>query len=192
MQMTIGRIPGYSPGKTRILDRSNGEWAWNTQRLNSKIEQGNPDECWIWKGAKGPQGNLIGAYKNGNQQMTQANRLIYAEHTNELIAKKQIRTTCLNKYCCNPNHMSDAPTNKPTQPRIPKNTLIVQIAFETQQAMSAEDKFHAGIMLQECNVIDQGIDVEFKTKWFKVSKEDWAIAAIKQKQLTELFTVKQG
>lgn len=192
----MGRPKGYSPGKLRLVDRQVGEWSWNSQRLNSKIQKSTDDECWTWTGSRGPQGNLFGAYKNNKQQMTQANRLIYAEHTNKPIEGQQVRMACYNKTCCNPHHMTVGP--QPYKPRDKKpklkttKTVIVSIGFEQQNRLTAEQKFLAGIMLQECEILDQGIDIEFNTKWFKVNAEDWALAAIKQHQLTELFTVKQG
>ncbi len=86
-----------------------GDWAWNNPLLMSKAEPGlQEDDCWQWRGAQGPMGNLFGAYKNGRPQMTQANRLIARQHGHE-IDNLAVFMRCHNKFCCNPLHMVTAP-----------------------------------------------------------------------------------
>jgi hypothetical protein len=112
---------GYSPGLTRTLTHQVGPWAWDSKKLHAKQRQGTTDECWEWIGSKGPHGNLFGAYKQGTnglqQQMTQANRLLYMEQVNEPIDDISVTMKCANKYCCNPSHFEIMP-NKRTMNRL--------------------------------------------------------------------------
>lgn len=101
----VGRPKGYSPGLQRKITDQCADWAWDTEKLNKKIESRSQDQCSIWRGSQGPYGNLFGAYKNGQAQMTQANRIIYMDRTKEDITEYQIVMRCHNRYCCNFDHM---------------------------------------------------------------------------------------
>lgn len=89
-----------------------GDWTWNSQVLWSKIVDTDPDSCWAWLGAVGPQTNLFGVRKNGKAQMTQARRILYRDVYNEDCDDLQIRHTCGNKYCMNPHHFSVLPNQQ--------------------------------------------------------------------------------
>ncbi len=110
MKRPTGRPKGYSPGLQRRITTRVGEWAWNTDRLNEKI-QVQPG-CHIWTGSTGPHTNLFGAYKNDKSQMTQARRIIYMDRTGEDIADSDIIMTCHNRYCCNFEHMTRVKTDR--------------------------------------------------------------------------------
>ena len=104
------------PGYTQI-----GIWEFNRDRLWSKIDT-NPDlnGCHNWKGAMSPTGALMGAWKtnadNGitRQQMSQARRFVQMDITNEDISEYQVRLSCGNQKCCNPEHFMLKPTNRRT------------------------------------------------------------------------------
>jgi len=90
-----------------------GAWAWDDNRLWSKIEVSlNIEECWLWTGSMSPSGALMGAWKDGLGQMTQARRLVYMSQTNEDVTPYQIKMKCGNQQCCNPNHFNLQPTNR--------------------------------------------------------------------------------
>jgi hypothetical protein len=100
--------------KTQQGYREIGAWAWNDELLWSKIEVSlDTEECWTWSGSMSPSGALLGAFKNGVQQMTQARRLVYMSETNEDAAAYQITMKCANQSCCNPNHFLLKPSNRP-------------------------------------------------------------------------------
>ena len=102
-----GRPLGFSPGRYTKATHRVGDWAWNSTRLWSKIDQSaGADACWAWRGAVSPGGNLFGAIKNGRSQMTQVNRLLLMEQTGEPINDVAVRMTCQNKYCCNHRHFT--------------------------------------------------------------------------------------
>jgi hypothetical protein len=99
-----GRPIGYSPGQTRIITHRVGAWSWNTEKLHARIIKKDPDKCWAWKGSSNDYGNIFGAFKNDQQQMTQANRLLYMEQVNDVIDHLSIKMKCGNRHCSNPNH----------------------------------------------------------------------------------------
>jgi hypothetical protein len=109
------RPVGWPKGKKRGIglthDQGQDEWTWNGALLLSKIDSANrtDDECHPWLGSRGPNGNLFGANKNGGSQMTQANRLIYAQMTGENVFNMAVRMKCYDRYCANVNHMELKP-----------------------------------------------------------------------------------
>lgn len=91
-----------------------GVWAWDNDRLWSKIEVSlDINECWPYSGAMSPTGALMGAWKNDVQQMVQARRLVYMSETGEDVTPYQVTMTCRNQSCCNPSHFELKPTNRP-------------------------------------------------------------------------------
>jgi hypothetical protein len=96
-------------GKTQR--RHVGVWSWNSQVMWSKIEQGQPNECWSWTGARGPQSNLFGVKKGTKPQMTQLPRILYRDITGEDCEGMEVTHTCNNRYCCNPNHFMPVKLN---------------------------------------------------------------------------------
>jgi hypothetical protein len=99
-----GRPKGYSPGLMRTITHRVGVWSWDTEKLHSRIVKTGDDDCWAWTGSSNPFGNIMGAFKNDHQQMTQANRLLYMEIHKEPIDHLSIKMKCGNKHCSNPNH----------------------------------------------------------------------------------------
>ena len=93
-----------------------GAWEFDRLRLWSKIDT-TPDEngCHNAKSAMSPSGSLMGAWKNGVQQMTQIRRLVQMDVTNEDISEYQVTLTCGNQRCCNyKEHFVLKPTNRRT------------------------------------------------------------------------------
>ena len=88
--------PGYT---------TQGPWGWDEDRLHSKINK-TPDYngCHNWQGSMSPSGALMGVYKLGHQQMTQARRLVWMSINKEDVTPYQIKLTCGNQSCCNPEH----------------------------------------------------------------------------------------
>lgn len=99
-----GRPKGYSPGQSRKITHRIGSWSWDTEKLHLRIVKTDIDKCWAWTGSSNKFGNIIGAFKNNHQQMTQANRLLYMEQVNDAIDHLSIKMKCGNKHCSNPSH----------------------------------------------------------------------------------------
>jgi hypothetical protein len=101
--------------RTRQGFKEVGAWGWNETRLWSKIEVSlDPEECWPWQGAMSPSGALMGAWKDGIQQMCQSRRLVYMSQTNEDVTPYQVTMKCGNQQCCNPSHFELKPNNRKT------------------------------------------------------------------------------
>ena len=97
--------PGY---------REVGSWSWNDELLWSKIEVSlDTEECWTWTGSMSPTGALLGGFKNGVQQMSQARRFVWMSETGEDVTPYRVTMKCANQACVNPNHFKLLPTNKP-------------------------------------------------------------------------------
>jgi hypothetical protein len=79
-----------------------GAWGFDRDRLWSKIDT-EPDAngCHNARSAMSPSGALMGAWKNGRQQMTQIRRLVLMDVMNKDISEYQIKLTCGNQRCCN-------------------------------------------------------------------------------------------
>ena len=104
----LGPYRHKKPGYKEI-----GAWAWDNDRLWSKIEVSlDPKECWLWTGSMSPTGGLLGAWKHGIQQMTQARRLVYMSQTNEDVTPYRVTLTCKNQACCNPAHFELKTNNR--------------------------------------------------------------------------------
>ena len=96
--------PGY---------KSIGLWGWDDHRLWSKIKKTDSvNDCWLWQGSMSPTGALMGAWKLGHQQMTQARRLVQMSVTNEDVSPYRVTMTCQNQRCCNPNHFELKDNNR--------------------------------------------------------------------------------
>lgn len=72
-------------------------------RFWTKVERGDPDECWPWKRARFAAG--YGAF-GVNQTAYFANRVAYVLANREIIPDGVIvRHKCDNPSCCNPAHL---------------------------------------------------------------------------------------
>jgi hypothetical protein len=91
-----------------------GAWGFHENRLKSKIVPGlTEDDCTTWLGSKSPSGALMGAYRNGLQQMTQARRLVWAMENKQDVSDYSVTLICGNQMCCNSKHFKLKPTNRP-------------------------------------------------------------------------------
>lgn len=99
--------------KTRPGYREQGSWGWDADRLWSKIDK-NPDEngCHNWQGSMSPSGALLGAWRDGYQQMTQARRLVWMTINNLDVTPYRVTLKCGNQSCCNPEHFEIKGTNR--------------------------------------------------------------------------------
>jgi len=109
------RGPQYQkkPGHREV-----GAWAWNDIRLWSKIDKTtvHPQGCHTYQGAMSPTGALMGAWKDGQRQMTQARRLVWMSINNLDATPYSITMKCDNQECCNPEHFLLKPNNRREQP----------------------------------------------------------------------------
>jgi hypothetical protein len=156
-----------------------GAWSWDGDRLLTKIQQGPEALCWSWLGARGPQGNLFGAYKNNNQQMTQANRLIYQQLKNKNCEDVQISMRCGNKWCCNINHMTAAqPNYKTGQSKVDFNIYKFTIDDDKFQSLTPEQQQAIRSLARDYSQ-DNGLDWEWALRWMKITEEDLVLAELK-------------
>lgn len=94
------------------LDRQYDTWCWSSDNFWRKVDRRGADECWPWLGSMGPAGPLFGAYKlhgvdEVRPQMTQARRILYAEHRDQMPRPLQsIYHSCGNSNCMNPAHQT--------------------------------------------------------------------------------------
>jgi hypothetical protein len=97
--------PGYT---------TQGPWGWNDHRLHNKINK-TPDEngCHLWQGSMSPSGALMGVYKLGYQQMTQARRILWMSINKQDVSPYRVTMTCNNQQCLNPEHFELKETNRP-------------------------------------------------------------------------------
>lgn len=91
--------------------KSVGAWTWKDSLLWRKIVKTADDVCWAWTGSTGPHANLFGARKNNRPQMSQVPRFIWMSVHNEDVEHLEIRHTCGNRFCCNPNHLTTVPNH---------------------------------------------------------------------------------
>jgi hypothetical protein len=92
-----------------------GAWEFDRDRLWSKIDT-KPDlnGCHNANSAWSPSGALMGAWKNGHQQMTQIRRLVEMDESNEDIQEYQVTLKCGNQRCCNREHFVLKPNKRRT------------------------------------------------------------------------------
>jgi hypothetical protein len=107
------------------LDVFMADWAWNRANFWSKVIKPRPTDCWGWSGSNSPMGPLYGARKRAQSgeylpQMTQARRIMYAEHTGTYpAAGMSLYHGCGNRQCLNPGHMTTTrPPSKVYKPEI--------------------------------------------------------------------------
>ncbi|HPY31122.1 MAG TPA: HNH endonuclease [Verrucomicrobiota bacterium] len=75
------------------------------QRFWDKIKVGDPDECWLWLGAKQPsRGLFYGVYEwKGKGRST--HRIAYMLAKGPIPKGLVVRHLCHNSLCCNPRHL---------------------------------------------------------------------------------------
>lgn len=75
----------------------------NEERFWSKVNKGNPDECWEWLGTKDRYG--YGRF-HLNGKMEKAHRIAYQFTYGSIPEGEVVRhKVCRNRACCNPNHL---------------------------------------------------------------------------------------
>lgn len=88
------------------------DWLHRTvDRFWSKVDRGEPDECWPWLGTKqlpNPAGMVYGSFgltENGRSRTYRAHRFAYVLANGEIPDDYVIMHTCDNPLCVNPGHL---------------------------------------------------------------------------------------
>jgi hypothetical protein len=82
------------------------EWQFNESVFDRKYWLDTETGCHQWLGASGPQGALFGVKKLMKPRMIQARRIAWMRLHKEDITGFELRHTCHNNMCVNPEHMT--------------------------------------------------------------------------------------
>jgi hypothetical protein len=190
--MTRQRRRSKGPGSRkprRVITNQVGVWQWNTDNLHKRIVKSNPDECWTWLGSKNKHGNIFGAYKNGRQQMTQANRILYMEQTNQPIDDVHVRMTCHNPWCSNPNHFSIRPYRRTAKKLQPETKMLIKETLHTEGWNAAAQQLTYRLKeFHKDSSFDSGIDWGTQTMWATMTKEQCVVFCLKYPEYADRFT----
>jgi hypothetical protein len=144
-------------------DKFYGLWAWSSVNFWSKVEQGMELDCWSWTGSNSPYGPLFGASKikkdgKYKQQMTQARRILFAEHNGRSLGTREsVYHSCHNKHCMNPHHLSLEPKRRPQYECLkpgpkPQPKPIIDYIEKPKKIPKAKTKIHKDI--QRLNILE--------------------------------------
>lgn len=185
--MRTGRPKG-STGKN--ITHRIGQWSWDTNKLNAKIQKQQPDECWTWTGSQGPYGPLFGAYKNDHPQMSQAHRIIYMDATGLDCANQSITHRCGNRFCVNPGHLSGIKPNYRNNQKKIVEMFRLTISEQKYQDISTQQREQIKSLAKEFGHLS-GIDWEWEHRWMIMSGSDLLIAKIKYIDIIDLFALRK-
>ncbi|MFA5346508.1 MAG: HNH endonuclease signature motif containing protein [Methanoregula sp.] len=73
------------------------------ERFREKFTEGDPDTCWMWKGAVHPQGYGLVKRKDGAQM--RANRVSWEVYRGPIPEGMMVLHRCDNPGCVNPDHL---------------------------------------------------------------------------------------
>ncbi len=173
--------------KHRTITERMGVWSWDGLRLEQKVQKTTPELCWSWLGAKGPQGNLYGAYKNDKPRMSQANRLFYMQTKGIDIADSSIQMRCGNKYCCNVQHMTAAQPNYKTGKNRP-SIAFYKFSIDDDRFCGADPELQQLIRsLARDYAEENGIDWDWRVRWMKITEANTLLAEIKYPGVLAMF-----
>jgi hypothetical protein len=68
-----------------------------------KLGSGSPSPCWLWQGNKDKDG--YGRWLNKDWNTRAIHRISYLTFVGSIPAKHQVHHICINRNCCNPNHL---------------------------------------------------------------------------------------
>jgi len=77
------------------------------KRFWDKVDVGNENECWNWKGCKDPNGYGLFFYRNenGKDKVLRSARIVYQLFFEEPPIKSMVYHKCKIASCCNPKHL---------------------------------------------------------------------------------------
>lgn len=155
--------------------REIGAWAWNDHRLWSKIDKTtvHPQGCHTWQSAMSPTGGLMGAWKAGIGQMTQARRLVWMSINNQDVTPYRVTMTCNNPECVNPEHFILKPNNRIKRVQYVERRTDLRNLAELSEDQDTE--------LKECckkfaNDVTYNISMEYYSVRF--TQENWMLAKL--------------
>ncbi len=77
-------------------------------RVMRKVVKDKATDCWVWTGAKTPNGyGLIGAGAGNGGGMVYVHRLMYERYVKPLGAETQVDHICRSPWCVNPRHLEE-------------------------------------------------------------------------------------
>lgn len=86
------------------------------EKFRSKVNQGDPSKCWLWKGTskRSQKGGLVYGYlevrfgprSEGKRKCLAAHRLAYELGHGKSAGARQVRHSCHVPLCCNPAHLT--------------------------------------------------------------------------------------
>lgn len=72
----------------------------------SRIERKEPNDCWLWQGAKNTDGyGIVSVVVAGKETTRRAHRLVYEMVNGPIADGMKICHTCDTPACCNPAHL---------------------------------------------------------------------------------------
>lgn len=84
------------------LDESSVVFQLDTEKFWSRVQRGDPDECWPWSGSKQKSGYGDLRFQ---RKLLRAHRVAFILINGAIAKSDQVLHECDNPPCCNPNHL---------------------------------------------------------------------------------------
>lgn len=91
-----------APGATARVDINAAALQMDEPRFWSRVEHGEPEQCWPWKAGRLPKGYGICSIAG---KSALAHRVAYVIGHGAIPAGLIVRHRCDNPSCCNPSHL---------------------------------------------------------------------------------------